>query len=217
MLNYTFSIVIAFTIVIAAVVGIFRFRTIEEAYKPFFYYAWLNLANQILNEILIYTTGSNVVNANIYVFFEAVLFLWLYFNLKVLRSKVALFWITMVFASIWVADNLILHKLTTVNSLYRIVYSFVLIFLSIGLLNRIILSHTGDIRKHAGFLISVGVLIFYSFKAVVEVFYFVRLDASDQFYNRVFQIMILVSLVVYLIYGLAALCIPKKQRFTLQS
>jgi hypothetical protein len=118
-------------------------------------------------------------------------------------------------SAIWIYDNLIWNRLTTFNSLFHISYSFCLIFLSIDQINRLIVSARGSLWRNSRFLICAGIIIFYSYQATIEVFYLLKLEFSDKFYDNIFFILTLVNLFVNLVYALAILWIPKKQKFIL--
>jgi len=201
--------------IIAGIIGLVRFKNIPVAYQPFVYFTWLAFANDMLSSILAQVWHSNAVNGNIYVLLEAGLFLWLFYNWGRLQEKT---WhlpaLAFALVCIWVADNFVLNKLTSINSLFRICYSFVLVFLGINQLNIMIVGERGNMLYNAKFLICTGICIFYSYKAFLEVFYLFQSDKNIPLLNNVFLILAFVNLFVTFIYALAALWIPTKQKFT---
>ena len=60
-------------------------------------------------------------------------------------------------------------------------------------------------------------IIFFTYRAIVEVFYWIRVPFSNSFYVHVYIIMVYVNLFVNLIFALAALWIPTRQKFILPS
>ncbi len=213
---YSFSLISGYSIIIAGIIGLIRFREIPAAYQPFIYVTWLALVNEALSSVLIGFNYYNNVNGNIYVLAEALLFTWLFYRWGSLREKA---WhlpaLCGVLLLVWVYDNFIWHTINNPNSLFRICYSFVLVFLAINYLNKMIVSERGNMLLNARFLICVGTCIFYSYNAFLEVFYLlIPPKRNDPFQNKVFLILDFVNLFVTLIYALAALCIPPKQKFT---
>jgi len=213
---YLFSLISGYSIIIAGIIGLIRFKNIPPAYQPFVYFTWLALINESISGLLISLHIYNNVNGNIYVYFEAVLFIRLFYNWGSLRGKP---WHVPALCGalllIWCFDNFIWHTITNSNSLFRICYSFVLVFLAINYLNIMIISERGNMLLNARFLICAGICIFYSYNAFLEVFYLlVPMIKNDPFQNNVFLILDFVNLFVTLIYALAALCIPPKQKFT---
>jgi hypothetical protein len=61
------------------------------------------------------------------------------------------------------------------------------------------------------------VIIFFTYRAIIEVFYLMKLPFSNQFYLNVYVIMDFVNLFVNLIFALAVLWIQTKQKFILLS
>lgn len=213
---YYFALAAGYAIVIAGVIGLIRFRKILPSYQPFIYFTWLSLLNDTISLVVNEVFRNNSINGNVYVLLEAFLFLWLFCNWNILDSKSWTFRLLAVtLVLIWIYDNFIWHNIRNVNSLFRICYAFVLIFLAINQLNKLIVGERSNLWRNSKFLICIGICIFYSYKASIEVFYLIKLKASDNFYNYIFLILVIVNLFVNLIYGLAALWIPTKQKFTL--
>ncbi len=211
------SLISSFSIALAAGIGLVRFTTIPKTYRPFILICILALVNELVSIVMIYSVfASNALNANIYVLAEGCLFVWQFRQWGSLRKKkwhIYLLIGSMVL--IWVYENFFWSHITSINSLFRVYYSFCLIFLSVGQVNRLIVEAHGNLLKNARFLICMGVLIFYSYKAIMEVFYLLKIQFSDNFYSNIDFILLLVNLFVNLIYAVAVLWIPKKQKFML--
>ncbi len=103
------------------------------------------------------------------------------------------------------------------SSFFSIVSSFVLIFLAINQVNQLIIQEKRNLLKNSKFLICAGVLIFFTYKIMVESFYVMKLDQSTIFLSGIFNILVFVNLFVNLLFALATLWIPTRQRFTLPS
>lgn len=187
-----------------------------DSYQPFIFILWLGFLDHTLSVILNETIRNNAVNSNIYVLLESLLYLWLFKNWGAFYKKLTLFYsLAVLLIAVWVYDNLIRNHLTTTNSLFRIVFSFVLIFLSIEQLNKLITTVRKNLLFNSVFLICCGIIIYFSYKATTEVFYFIRLKASTHFYINISTIMVFVNCFVNLIFAWAVLWIPKKQKSTL--
>ena len=215
---YWLTLISGYSMIIACIIGLVRFRAVPVAYQPFVYFTWLAFANDVLSSILVPIIHSNAVNSNVYVLVESLVLLWLFYNWGALRGKN---WYLPVLVTtlliVWVSDNLILNDIAKINSLFRIYYSFVLVFLGINQLNSMIVGERGNMLRNARFLICSGICIFYSYKAFLETFYLFRTKATIPLLNNVFLILVFVNIFVTLIYALAALWIPTRQKFTLPS
>ena len=78
--GFLLNILLNHSIVIAALIGAFRFKTVIKNFQPFSLFIWLGLINETLSLILIYSKGSNTVNSNIYVLLECILILYQFYS-----------------------------------------------------------------------------------------------------------------------------------------
>jgi hypothetical protein len=215
---HLFALISAFSILFAAAIGAVRFFKVTADNRPFFYLVWVALVNEILSEVFMETVHSTAVNCNIYVLAEAVLYCWLFYNWSSLfrnkkRFRLLIFFICL----IWLVDNFFLNTIYQTNSLFRIISSFILVFLAIDQINQLLMTERSEILTNARFLISTGVIIFFTYRAIVEAYYLFKLPFSNLFYHNVYLIMDCVNLFVNLTFALAALWIPTRQKFILPS
>jgi hypothetical protein len=211
---YYVAVILGFSIIIPATIGLIRLPIIERVHRPFIIYCILDLLNHTLSAVLIEMYGSNTINSNIFVLIEAILIAWQFKEWGSFKGRRNLFYgLITGLVIIWVIDNLVLHSLTSVNSFYRIVYSFVLVFLSIEQMNVMIFTSRKSLLINAAFMICTGIAIYYTYKATVEVFFLIKLKGSMIFYSNIFKILVFVNLIANLIFGWAVLWIPRKQRF----
>jgi hypothetical protein len=215
---HLFALISAYSILIAAAIGAIRFLKVTTDNRPFFYLVWIALVNEILSQIFLATIHTTAVNCNIYVLFEAILYCWLFYNWSSLfRNKRKFRLLILFLCIIWVADNFFLNTIFQINSLFRIISSFILVFLAIDQINQLLMTERSEILVNARFLISMGVIIFFTYRAIVEAYYLFKLPFSNLFYHNVYLIMDYVNLFVNLIFGIAALWIPTRQKFILPS
>jgi uncharacterized membrane protein (DUF373 family) len=91
------------------------------------------------------------------------------------------------------------------------------VFLAINQVNRLIVEEKKNLLSNSKFLICTGAMIFYTYKIMVESFYIFKLDQSNDFLSNIYYILVFVNLFVNLLFALAILWIPTRQRFTLPS
>jgi hypothetical protein len=216
MVSYYVSVGLGYSIAIAAVIGLISFNKLLPAYRPFIILLCLGFINHTLSVLFIETIRNNAINSNLYVLCESLIYLILFKNWGAFHKKEILFnSLFIILAGLWIYDNLIWHSLNKTNSLFRIVSSFILIFLSIDQINKLIVTAKKNLFFNAIFLICSGIIIYFSYKAVIEVFFFISLSASVQFYSKILNILVFVNLFVNLLFAWAILWIPKKQKSTL--
>jgi len=204
-----------YNVVIAAIIGLVRFKVILKSYRPFVYFNCVAILNELVSWYTAKTFRNNAVNSNIYVLIEFVLLLWLFKNWGEHQRKIKFYVFLFVAASIvWTIDSFIYHPITQFSSVYRIFYSFILIFLSIDQLNYIITTERKNVLKNARFIICSAFIIYYSYKAIWETFYMIELSFKESLYVNIMYILIFVNFFLNLVYALATLWIPTKQKFT---
>ena len=211
---YSINILLNHSIVIPAIIAIIRFKAIIKIFYPFILFIWLGCINETVSLILIYTTGSNAVNSNIYVLLEYGIILFQFYKWNDSPFKKYLFFF-LTGTAVWCTDNLIINGINENNSIFRIFYSFVIAFFSVNQVNKIIVYERRSLVSNAQFLICITFLGYYSLKAFVEVSNAYHLALSNLFYRELWMILYFVNFLSNIMYVIAILCIPKKQEFTL--
>lgn len=212
---FTIDIILNYSIVIAVVIGVIRFKSVLKTFYPFIIFLWIGLANEVLSLLLIKKINTNAVNSNIYVCIEFIILLWQFYkwNSSYLQKCI----ITGILGIlVWIIDNLLINTIESNNSIFRIYYSFVIVFFSIDLLNRVLINEKNSILKNAIFLVCAGFLIYYGLKVLLEVFNSFNISFNDTFYIKIWLTLSIANCVANIIYAIAILCIPKKQEFSLQ-
>jgi hypothetical protein len=206
-----------FSIVIAAVIAFIRFWKIDLTYFPFILLVWVNAINQAIASYILKLSFYDATDSNIYSLIESMLILWFFKNLGLFNVKKKYFYfIFVVFIIWWIADNFGYAQLNEYGSYFTIFYSFVIVLMSISMLNRLIITEKGPLLTNAIFLICIGFIISFTFILLVEIFWRFGLNSSLEFRQHIYRIMSVINLFVNLIYALAILWMPTKQEYTLQ-
>lgn len=218
MVNYELVVILSYSIAIAAIIGLIRLRKIIRPYRPFVFILFLSLISEIVHTILSRYLNTNSISANIYVLLECFLWLWQFSCWGAFSKNRAGLWVLACsLAAVWVAEHIWMEKIFTFSSMFRISYSFVLVFLAIDQLNLMIVNEKKNLLRTSRFLICFGITFFYSFKIIVESFYLFELALSKTFYTYLYLILIFMNVFVNLIFALAALWVPTRQKFILPS
>jgi hypothetical protein len=214
-----------FSILVAGVIALLRFNKWFMPYLPFVLCIWIGCVNELLSYFLWRNGYHTAVNNNLYVLAEAILFMVFFRNMQLFEKRPWVFWMLLLFLILlWAWENIAMGKIITVSSWFRIACSFLIVLLSIALVNRLIYQDihqpwlTGDrsIFVHPVFLIAGGAIIFFTFKLVIEIFWLYGINHSSGFRNNLYHIMIYINLAANLIYTLAIVWIPRKQPYIIQ-
>lgn len=214
-----FILIGSYSITIAAGIALIRIKKVHRSYHPFIYIVFAALLNEICSSVLISGLKmSNAVTSNILGLLEGILWMWQFRRWEGFKKRK---WehhlLLAILIATWAFENIVLGKLFTFSSAYAILYSFLLVFLSINQVNRQIVEEKSNLLTNSKFLICTGTIIFYTYRIFVESFYVFDLQESNAFLSNVFSILAFVNLFVNLLFALATLWIPTRQRFSLPS
>ena len=213
---FEFATLMGFSIIIAAIIGCIRFNSINSSFYPFVLVVIGGFCNHTLSFLLIKFLQSNTVNGNIYVLLESLCYLWLFINWKLFNKKLwPAFALMTVLLCIWILDNLIIHSLYIPNALFRIVSSLIIVFCAVEQLVQLIPKAKGNLLKNAIFIICSGLLLHFSFKACIEVFFLISKNVSLHIQTNIYSVLIYVNCFVNLLFAWAMIWIPRKQQYLL--
>lgn len=215
-MNYTLVDILSYSIAAGAIIGLIRLKHIDRAYYPFILLLWIGLLAEIMSSIVIHKGNSNAIFGNIYVLSESIL-LFVFFKRLGLFSKIEnlSFFFPVLFVFAWIWENFIYSDIGYFNSYFRILYSFIVVLMSIHMINRILAEDKRKIIKNPLFLILIGFIIFFTYKTLIEIFWIYGLNSGLEFRTQVYRIMTYINFSVNLIFAIALLWTPRKREFTL--
>jgi hypothetical protein len=216
----------AFSIFVAGIIALLRFRKINRIYWPMIFVIWLGCINEIVSYCLFKNNLSTAINNNVYVLTEAILLLFLFRNFGIFNKYQWLFRIICWgLALLWFWENFITGKIGHISSWFRIVSCFVIVLISIHAISKLMVLGSEEffiikgrsLFANAAFLICIGTIIFFTFKLLVEIFWLYGLNGSEIFRVKLYDILTYINLSVNLIYALAVLWAQPKQQYTMLS
>lgn len=215
--SFILSILSGYSISIAAIIGLVRFRQIHKSYHPFIFLCLFALLNETVSYFSARIIQNNNYNFNIYSLLESGLFIWLFAGWGHFNNRPRNYLFTFFFlAMVWLFDNVIWHSLGDQNSLFFVVYSFALVFLAINEITLIVMNNRGILFRDSRFLISLSIVIFYTYVATISTINLLELNFSIIFYSHIYMVLQAVNIFINVVYALALLWAPKRQRFILQ-
>ncbi|MDB5229620.1 MAG: hypothetical protein JWN76_425 [Chitinophagaceae bacterium] len=211
---YYTAVIVGYTNLIAAFIGLKRFRVIHYAYRPFLYLVWAGVLFDSLSYISNANSGSNTVVMNVYTLVESLFVIWLFKTWDVTHARKKFYrHLAVVTLILWCTDNLLLYNINHFNALFRICYSFIIIYLALHEINGLLLENRIREWQNARLLVCCAFLLYFTYKALFELFYLDDHILDDRHKIYLFYIMICINALTNLIYAAAMLCIPKKQKF----
>lgn len=215
-MSFLLSTIFSFSIGIAAVFGGVRFSKIDPAYYPFLFLVWASLANEIVSFVVMNYGHSNAVNSNLFLLFQALLITLQFRYWDLFKRQKMLFPLILIgLLLLWIWESFWYSSLFRFNSYFIIARSFLIILMSISMINKLIASERASLLKNACFLICFTMLTFFSVSVLVEIFWLYGLNKSSLFRIRVYTILAYINLFCNLTYALAMLWIPMRLRYIL--
>ncbi len=204
------------SIFIAGIIAAFRFKKINKIYYPFLYLIWIGCLSEIVSIILAKNHLSSYINNNIYVLIESILITMLFKNFTLFNEYKKTFYLIIVsFVLAWVFENLIWGKINNFNVYFGIYNSFIIVLMSITIINKLLVRSMKNIFKNATFLLSIAFVLYFTFQVLIYAFWIYGVEAQRDFLLKLFSIMIYINLLTNLIYSLAISWMPRKLEFTL--
>ncbi|RYE22427.1 MAG: hypothetical protein EOP51_13275 [Sphingobacteriales bacterium] len=201
---------LSLSITIPIIIGSVRYRNLPASYRPLLYVLLVGFANEMICYCFFY--ANNAIPNNIYLLAEFLLFAYQFRQWKnILRNKWAYRTVILALSSLWVVEDIVFKKITVFSPWFQVAYSFVLILLAVSQLNWLIVNERGNIIKNPIFIVCFGMILFYSYKVLTEVFY--HYAPANLIKNNIFVMEAIVNVGYNLILAVAILCIPKKINF----
>lgn len=214
MTSFAFILVSSYSISIAAIIGVIRFPVIHRSYHPFLLIILLSLINEVVSHLLIYNKTSNAISNNLIGPLDALLWLWQFRRWNAIKRIIHVT-VSLMLLGLWVTENVFLNKLNTFSSVYAIAFSYVIVIFSVRQVSSQINDQRTILLNNAKFLVCCGATLFFTYRILVESFYLQGGQTSDSFLSNVFGILALFNLIVNLLFAMAALWIPVRQKFSL--
>jgi hypothetical protein len=217
-MDFILSIVLSIFIIVPAVIGLIRFRKISEAYYPFIYCIWAGFLNEMTGIISIKLIRTNVVNLNIYILVEFLLITWQFKKWNLFGRK--LYWPGALSGGMiifWCIESFFISKMKGFNSYFIIVYSASITFMSISMINRLIVTERRSLLKNPIFIICIAFVLYYTLNVLSESFWVYGINANNGLSASVGKISLITNFIAIILYSISILWMPTKQRFTLPS
>jgi hypothetical protein len=207
------------SVLIPAIICFIRFRKVDDAYLPFFLLVWAGLLNETVSITLSYTIRNNILSNNIWFPIEFSLAAWQFYRWRLFaKHKRLLQAIISLLGIIWLADGFFIEGITTRFSSYFLIASaYTIVLMSISMVNKLIVEEKDVLWKNPAFIICSGFILFYTVTVLTESFYQYGFNNFPELTSGVFRIFQNVNIITNLIYFVAVLWIPTRQKFILQS
>lgn len=206
---------ISFSVLIPLVTGLFRIKRVDRAHYPFLIYLTLGFCNEFLSFYLIRKGHSNAINSNVYFLLAGFLITYQFKRWQLFKSVTNLyFFILLLLLFTWLIDTFIWGSIKIFASHYIVIYSFIIVLMSINMINQVMVTAKQSILKNLVFIVCAGFILFFTNAVIMESAYIYSLKFSSQIQAIIFRVMSLILLFTNLLYTVAFLWMPRKRRFS---
>ncbi len=216
MLSFEVNALLSLVTGVGAIIGWIRIRKTDPAFLPFIFLLTTGFITELTSIFFIYAGYSNAFVYNLYTLAEALLITWQFRYWQLFRLKrTSYFVFKLLLVCGWLMETFLRQELTSFNSYYIIVTSVFIVFTAINGLNRVLFASATPLYRNPVFLICLGLVVYFTYSVLVEVFWLYGLNRSTFFRLRVYQLFVYVNLFSNLLFVTATLWIPLKQRYIL--
>ena len=214
-MDYEMTKFFSASILISALIGIFKARRVDTQYLPFIVLLCAGCVSEMIGYYLVdVKKGSNAVSYNLYCFAEATLLLWQFYRWKVVRQRTATV-VAVLFTLWWEMENLVVSSVTEMNSTFIIGYSILVIYWSILLIVNMLFNESYRIWRNPKFIISCCLLVYFIVTTMIELFWFFHINEIAVFKKNIYEIQVFLNLLVNLLFIPAVIWMPRKLRYTM--
>lgn len=214
----------SFSILVPAISFFFSGRQIEDKYRPVFYWIFLKMVVELVAtgiKIIYENEGISIHNAriilqvihNFFVLFEMLLLFWMFYEFKNRRPLAKRVYGTLlaICLTVFVAETIYMESIKLLLSWYRIVVSFIFVFIAVDHINYLLVNERRVVWRSAEFLICFGLVLYFCYKLLVEIF---TEYADDSIKPSIYTVQLFVIILFNIILLFAVLCLPRKQDIT---
>jgi len=212
-MGFTLIDLLALSIALAAIIAAVRYRQINRRYDPFLYLIWISLVTEIVINILVYSGSDTYIPFNIFPLIEVLLLVWWFHRMRFFKIGSWLLVAIVILSVCWLVQSLFLEGFTQNMTYFRLLAGFFILVCSSLIIAREAATQRDPLWQSPVFLISIGMLIYFSMVIILGVFdiYGVEAKLSSQMQGA----MAYVNAFVNFIYAIAVLCMTRNLRFTL--
>lgn len=217
-MNFEINAVLSLSVGIGAVIGWIRLRKADPVFFPFILLLTAGFFTETVSIILMKKGYSNVLLYNIFSLSEAVIIVWQFKKWKFLGKKIMLYYLIQVlFLVSWVTEFILRGGFSQFFSYFIVGYSTIIVYMAIGIINDVIFKEPTPLLLNPLFLICMGLIIYFTYMALIEIFWIYGLNRSSAFRISVYNIFAFINLFTNLLFAFATLWIPMKRQYILLS
>lgn len=172
-----FTFLLSESVLLPIIVGLFTINKLKHCWLPFFYLLLLAFVAELLSYYNIeYLQTSNAPIIKVYSLCECCLIIYQFYILQNRRSRMIFFGLIVTCILFWLLENIALKNIDTFSPYFRVFYAFIIVLLSINLINRSIVDQRNSLLKSPVFVLCLAFIIFFIYQIIYEASFFIGSD-----------------------------------------
>jgi hypothetical protein len=216
-MDFETHVLFSFTAGIAAMIGWIRIRKTDPAFFPFILLLTIGFVTELISFAVMKKGYSNALFYNLFVLTEALLVTQLFYRLGLFQHKKAFYLLQFFYVLFWVCEYVYRWNATVFLSFFIVLFSSILVFQAIDLMHRVLFTTPHQLYTNPVFLICMGLIVYFTYTILVEIFWFYGLNQSRVFRQRIYEVFSYINLFTNILFILATLWIPLKREYILRS
>lgn len=213
MMTAFFLFLLSQSILIPILIGLIHIKRMGKIYYPFFALLVIGFINELISFIFIHGFQlENSVTSNIYSLIECCLIL---YQLYVWQNSKKGYWLFVILAStcvvVWIIENVFFFKINTFDSPYfMVLYSFVIVMLSINQINEIITHSKLPLLKNPQIILCVAFVTYFIYQIIYRASEFISVESI--LYLRLNIGFAYINFIINLLFAVAVFFITSKNK-----
>ena len=207
------------SVLLPVVAGFSRYRTMPRQYRLFLLFCLAGFVNDSTVYLIKLIYGEYEyanVNNNVYSLVCYLLLVNMYKSWGAWQKRLTSFYLLLAIGIIWwVVEVVMMQRGTLATPAVVMFYYLVYIYLSVDAINGVLVEEKRNLFKNLKFIISTGLLSAFSIFSMLEVYYLLELNFSNDMWWFLLRIILVLNTLLNITFGIALLCIPMRQKFTL--
>jgi hypothetical protein len=196
-----FTFLLSESILLPIIVGLLAIKKIKDCWLPFFFVLLLSFTAELISYYDIeYLRTSNAIVINIYSLCECCLIIYQLYILNNRRSPVIFFGLIASSVIFWLTENIAFKNINSFSPYFRVYYAFLIVLLSINLINRCMVDQRNSLLKNPIFVLCLSFIIFFTYQIIYEASFFIGSDKSTVA-NRIIVLFSYVNAIINVIYA----------------
>ncbi len=224
LLERVLQYVASLSIILPTVALLINFRHNARKYRPVLFWILLKCLAEVVGSIIRFSyidLGLSDLQLkkflrpwyNCFVLVEVFLLFWMFFEFKNKRLTVKRIYgvLLALCLLVFIGETIAYGGLYELLSWYRIVVSFIFVFIAVDHINYLLVNERRLVWKSPEFLICFGLVLYFCYKLLVEIF---TEYADETMMSSIYFVHTLVIILFNFILLFAVLCLPRKQDIT---